>query len=400
MPSFRRAPRNFHHGKAHGEYRRFTRRNYCSTRANYCSGGFKCRNGCFNCAVFFGGRICCAHGMFGIHAQFAHTHINIASNLCFSSRHLHSQIPIAPFNQPQLLNSSEFDALVALDISVSNCSSSIAESAIAINVHAITTRYHPTRLPLFYQFLLSLPRPSAPSLPPPTSPSPLRIILKVKTVISTWARGGGGGTGALGDENASPPQDAYGSCIKGEGQGAVIDDGLGLLLFVFVYRVFHEELTFHLQTSCSTSSHCLLLLITPPRPSYPSLCLSARMEPVLSFLFLPPSSTQLPLTSSSEALPWQPQCKPMSYRVHFVQIFRELCSCEQLLTPFNMCTLTDISALAAAGGSVEGGQPSRLIMRMAPIDVKFSPIEMSLLMQLAGLFVDVSRWHQNRHVLE
>ena len=54
-----------------------------------------------------------------------------------------------------------------------------------------------------------------------------------------------------------------------------------------------------------------------------------------------------------------------------------------------MCTLTDISALAAAGGSVEGGQPSRLIMRMAPIDVKFSPIEMSLLMQLAGLFVDV-----------
>jgi hypothetical protein len=51
---------------------------------------------------------------------------------------------------------------------------------------------------------------------------------------------------------------------------------------------------------------------------------------------------------------------------------------------FNMCTLTDISALAAAGGSPGGGAPSRLVMRLSPIDVKFSPVEMSLLMQLAG----------------
>jgi hypothetical protein len=49
-----------------------------------------------------------------------------------------------------------------------------------------------------------------------------------------------------------------------------------------------------------------------------------------------------------------------------------------------MCTLTDISALAAAGGSPEQGVPSRLVMRLAPIDVKFSPVEMALLMQLAG----------------
>jgi hypothetical protein len=52
-----------------------------------------------------------------------------------------------------------------------------------------------------------------------------------------------------------------------------------------------------------------------------------------------------------------------------------------------MCTLTDISALAAAGGGV--GQPSRLIMRMSPIDVKFSSVEMSLLMQLAGSLMSV-----------
>ncbi len=49
-----------------------------------------------------------------------------------------------------------------------------------------------------------------------------------------------------------------------------------------------------------------------------------------------------------------------------------------------MCTLTDVSALAAAGGSPSAGSPSRLVMRLAPIDVKFSPVEMSLLMQLAG----------------
>jgi hypothetical protein len=49
-----------------------------------------------------------------------------------------------------------------------------------------------------------------------------------------------------------------------------------------------------------------------------------------------------------------------------------------------MCTLTNISALAAAGGSPEQGLPSRLVMQLSPIDVKFSPAEMSLLMQLAG----------------
>lgn len=49
-----------------------------------------------------------------------------------------------------------------------------------------------------------------------------------------------------------------------------------------------------------------------------------------------------------------------------------------------MCTLTDMSALAATGGSPDGAVPSRLIMRLSPIDVKFSPVEMSLLMQLAG----------------
>jgi hypothetical protein len=43
-----------------------------------------------------------------------------------------------------------------------------------------------------------------------------------------------------------------------------------------------------------------------------------------------------------------------------------------------------MSALAATGGSPDGGVPSRLIMRLSPIDVKFSPVEMSLLMQLAG----------------
>jgi hypothetical protein len=54
------------------------------------------------------------------------------------------------------------------------------------------------------------------------------------------------------------------------------------------------------------------------------------------------------------------------------------------LTYANMCTLTDVSALAAAGGSPSAGSPSRLVMRLAPIDVKFSPVEMSLLMQLSG----------------
>jgi hypothetical protein len=49
-----------------------------------------------------------------------------------------------------------------------------------------------------------------------------------------------------------------------------------------------------------------------------------------------------------------------------------------------MCTLTNISALAVAGGSPEDGLPSRLVMQLSPIDVKFSPVEMSLLMQLAG----------------
>ena len=46
-----------------------------------------------------------------------------------------------------------------------------------------------------------------------------------------------------------------------------------------------------------------------------------------------------------------------------------------------------MSALAATGGSPDGGVPSRLIMRLSPIDVKFSPVEMSLLMQLAGWIV-------------
>jgi hypothetical protein len=112
---------------------------------------------------------------------------------------------------------SDFDALVALDLSVSNRSSggssSVAPAAVTIGATAVTTRYHPTRLPLLYQFLLSLLPPSSPSSSPPNPPP--RIILQVSKVLSIWARGGGGGKGAVADEFAAPPQDAYGSYIKG-----------------------------------------------------------------------------------------------------------------------------------------------------------------------------------------
>jgi hypothetical protein len=54
--------------------------------------------------------------------------------------------------------------------------------------------------------------------------------------------------------------------------------------------------------------------------------------------------------------------------------------CDNLI----MCTLTDIAALAAAGGCIEEGAASRLIMQLSPVDIKCFPMEVSLLMQLAG----------------
>jgi hypothetical protein len=122
------------------------------------------------------------------------------------------QVPFVDLRDTESLSWSEFDALVALNLSVSNRDN----EAIAIRSSSVTTRYHPTRLPLFYQFLRSLAPPSPPSSSPmPPSSSP-RIILQVAQVVSLWLRGGGGGTGALTDPTVAPPHDAYSSFIKGE----------------------------------------------------------------------------------------------------------------------------------------------------------------------------------------
>ena len=139
------------------------------------------------------------------------SHLPTRTHSCMSYDFSHEfQVPFVDLREPLSAKPSAFDALVACDVSISSCSSS---SDIFITVHSITTRYHATRLPLLYQFLLSLVPPSPPS---PTAPQPPpRILLKAAKVLSLWVRGGGGGTGAISDENAPPPQDAYGSHIKG-----------------------------------------------------------------------------------------------------------------------------------------------------------------------------------------
>ena len=119
-----------------------------------------------------------------------------------------SQVPYVDLSAPLPLKCIEFDALTALQVSVSRAA---GDNSIAINVHTITTRYHPTRLPLLYQFLRSLVPPSPPSSSP-ASPPP-GITLHVSSVISLWARGGGGGHI---DQSAVPSDDAYGTCVKGE----------------------------------------------------------------------------------------------------------------------------------------------------------------------------------------
>jgi hypothetical protein len=151
------------------------------------------------------------------------------------------QVPFVDLRDRDCLKFSEFDALVVCDLSVSNrCNKDVSsgiEPFIAITSSSITTRYHPTRLPLLYQFFKSLVPANSTLSPPSSSPAaPPRIVLKVAQVLSIWARGGGGGTGALVEESAPPPEDAYGTCIKGEICVELVSLTI-MLVFVFVFIV-------------------------------------------------------------------------------------------------------------------------------------------------------------------